>query len=55
MAPTKANALASVMSEHNFQQPIKQCVVGDVVGIKSHLNEKLCDPEIIRRGIKNAV
>jgi hypothetical protein len=43
------------VGQHNFQQPIKQCVVGDVVGIKPHLNENLCNPEIICCRIKDAV
>jgi len=48
--------LASVMfGQHNLCQPIEQDIGGDVVWIESHLNENLCNPKIVRRGVENAV
>jgi hypothetical protein len=43
------------VGQPDFQQPVEQCLVGDVVGIKAHLYQNLCDPEIVGRGIENAV
>jgi hypothetical protein len=43
------------VGQQNFQQPVEQCVVSDVVRIETNLDQNLCDPEIVRRRIKNAV
>ena len=56
IAPTRANMLASVMlCQHNFQKAVEYRVVGDVVGIEAQLDQNLCDPEVVRRRVENAI
>jgi hypothetical protein len=43
------------VGEPDFQQAVEYRVVGDVVGVKTHLDQNLCDPEVVRRGVKNAI
>jgi hypothetical protein len=41
--------------DKDLQQPVEDRVVGDVVGIETHLDQDLCDPEVIRGRFENAV
>ncbi len=41
--------------QQNFQEAIEDRVIGDVVGVETHLNQDLCDPEVVRCCVQNAV
>ena len=41
--------------QQDFQQAVEYRVVGDVVGVETQLDQDLRDPEIVRRGVENAV
>ena len=43
------------VGQHNFQQAIEQCVGRNVVGVEAQLHQDLCDPEVVRRRVQNAV
>jgi hypothetical protein len=41
--------------QQNFQKAIEYRIVGNIVGIETYLNHDLGDPQIVRRGVKDAV
>ena len=41
--------------QKDFQQPVEDGVIGDVVGVEAKLDQDLRDPEIVGRGIENAI
>src|SRR5262245_9905748 len=43
------------VGEENLQKAIKQCVISDIVGIKTHLNQNLRNPQVVGRRIEDAI
>src|SRR5262245_57876663 len=43
------------VGEKNLQKAIKQRVISDIVGIKTHLNQNLCNPQVVGRRIEDAI
>ena len=43
------------VGQQDFHQAIEQGVVSDVVGIETQLNQYLCEAEIVRRLVENAI
>jgi hypothetical protein len=41
--------------QEDLEKAVEDCVIRDVVGIEAHLDQDLCDPEIVRRRIENAI
>ena len=41
--------------QEDFQQAVEDGVPGDVVGVEPHLDQDLCDPEVVGRRIEDAV
>ena len=56
IAPTRANMLASVMLCRKISsRRLKIASIGDVVGVEAQLDQNLCDPEVVRRRVENAI
>ncbi len=41
--------------QEDFEQAVEDCVIGDVPQVEAHLNQNLCDPEVVGCCVENAV